>query len=133
IAIFAVIISTLKVLIERWDDIKAAVSAIFEELKISERFQELQEKLDVLAEKLGWVNGFWEGMKDVVGTLMDFIGGTVITLIGTRMIGVFNALIEVLGGLIDVVTGVVDILSGLATFVVGVFTGDLEKAADGVD
>ena len=133
IAIFAVIISTLKVLIERWDDIKAAVSAIFEELKISERFQELQEKLDVLAEKLGWVNGFWEGMKDVVGTLMDFIGGTVITLIGTRMIGVFNALIEVLGGLIDVVTGVVDVLSGLATFVVGVFTGDLEKAADGVD
>ena len=133
LAIFTVIISTLKVLVERWDDIKQAVFDVVDKLGISERLGDLQGKLDELGLKLGWTEGFWNGLKGAIEGLMDLIGGTVITVIGSVLIGVFNGLIEVIGGVISVITGVIDILSGLATFIVGVFTGDLQTAGEGVD
>ena len=133
LAIFTVIISTLKVLVERWDDIKQAVFDVVDKLGISERLGDLQGKLDELGLKLGWTEGFWNGLKGAIEGLMDLIGGTVITVIGSVLIGAFNGLIEVIGGVISVITGVIDILSGLATFIVGVFTGDLQTAGEGVN
>lgn len=133
LAIFTVIISTLKVLVERWDDIKQAVSEVIDKLGISERLGDLQGKLDELGLKLGWTEGFWNGLTGAIESLMDLIGGTVITVIGSILIGAFNGLIEVIGGVISVITGVIDILSGLATFIVGVFTGDLQTAGEGVN
>ena len=132
-AIFTLIISTLKVLIQRWDDIKNAIKKTLNDLGIEQKLETLRGSLDKLGEKLGWTEGLWKGLTDTVNWLMDIIGGTVITLIGSILVGAFNALIEVLGGLIDIVSGVHDILSGLCTFISGIFTGDLQKAADGVD
>ena len=125
-AVLAVIISTLKVLVERWDDIKTAVADSFANLGISERLELLNEKLNALAEKLGWVDGFWEGLKDTIGTLMDLIGGTVITILGGTLIGAINGVVNVVSGLISVITGVVDIFRGLGEFLTGVFTGNLD-------
>ncbi len=133
VTVFTVIISTIKVLVERWNDIKEAIKSVLIDLGIEDRLNDLALNLDRLGEKIGWVNGFWNGLKDTIGSLMDLIGGTVITLVGSTLVGAFNGLIEVLNGLIGIVTGVIDTLSGLANFIIGVFTGDLQKAEAGIN
>lgn len=126
VAILVVVIATLKVLIERWNDIKSAVANTFGKLKVGERLQELNDKLNQLGEKLGWVDGFWNGLKSTIGSLMNFIGEVVITVVGSSLIGLFNGLVGVLGGVVTAMTGVVEIFTGFAQFLKGVFTGDLD-------
>lgn len=127
IAVLLVVVSTIKVLKERWDDIKNAVKQSLSNLKVSERIEALKEKLNQLGEKLGWVDGFWNGLKATINTLMDFIGGTVITIVGGVLIGAFNSLVSILDGLISIVTGVVDIFRAFGEFITGVLTGDMDK------
>ena len=126
ILVLTVIISTLKVLIERWTDIKSAIVTSLSNLQVGERLTELNDKLNQLGEKLGWVDGFWNGLKTTISTLMDFIGSTVITLLGSSLIGIFNSLVAIADGLVTAVTGVVDIFRALGEFLTGVFTGDLD-------
>ena len=126
VAILVVVIATLKVLIERWNDIKSAVANTFGKLKVGERLQALNDKLNQLGEKLGWVDGFWNGLKSTIGSLMNFIGEVVITVVGSSLIGLFNGLVGVLDGVVTAMTGVLEIFTGFAQFLKGVFTGDLE-------
>lgn len=126
VVILTVIIATIKTLIERWDDIKAAFSNSLDKLKVSERLQAVNDKLDLLGKKLGWVDGFWKGLKSTIEKLMDFIGGAVITIIGGGLTGLINGLVEFFDGAITAITGVVDALKGIGQFFKGVFTGDLE-------
>lgn len=126
VAILVVVIATLKVLIERWNDIKSAVANTFGKLKVGERLQALNDKLNQLGEKLGYVDGFWNGLKSTIGSLMNFIGEVVITVVGSSLIGLFNGLVGVLDGVVTAMTGVVEIFTGFAQFLKGVFTGDLE-------
>ena len=133
LAVLTVIISTLRVLIKRWDEIKTAVGNALGKLGVSERLKTLNEKLDQLGAKLGWVNGFWNGLKATISALMDFIGEVVITVIGGTLIGVFNGLVSVLDGVITAVTGVVDIFRSLGQFFKGVFTGDIELVKKSFD
>lgn len=126
VAILVVVIATLKVLSERWNDIKSAVANTFGKLKVGERLQALNDKLNQLGEKLGWVDGFWNGLKSTIGSLMNFIGEVVITVVGSSLIGLFNGLVGVLGGVVTAMTGVVEIFTGFAQFLKGVFTGDLD-------
>lgn len=126
VAILVVVIATLKVLIERWNDIKSAVANTFGKLKVGERLQALNDKLNQLGEKLGWVDGFWNGLKSTIGSLMNFIGEVVITVVGSSLIGLFNGLVGVLKGVVTAMTGVVEIFAGFAQFLKGVFTGDLD-------
>lgn len=133
LAVLTVIISTLRVLIKRWDEIKTAVGNALGKLGVSERLKTLNEKLDQLGTKLGWVNGFWNGLKATISALMDFIGEVVITVIGGTLIGVFNGLVSVLDGVITAVTGVVDIFRSLGQFFKGVFTGDIELVKKSFD
>ena len=126
VVILTVIIATLKTLIERWDDIKAAFSNSLDKLKVSERLQAVNDKLDLLGKKLGWVDGFWKGLKSTIEKLMDFIGSVVVTVIGGGLAGLINGLVEFFDGAITAITGVVDALKGIGQFFKGVFTGDLE-------
>lgn len=126
VVILTVIIATIKTLIERWDDIKAAFSNSLDKLKVSERLQAVNDKLDLLGKKLGWVDGFWKGLKSTIEKLMDFIGGVVIAVIGGGLTGLINGLVEFFDGAITAITGVVDALKGIGQFFKGVFTGDLE-------
>ena len=126
VAILVVVIATLKVLIERWNDIKSAVANTFGKLKVGERLQALNDKLNQLGEKLGWVDGFWNGLKSTIGSLMNFIGEVVITVVGSSLIELFNGLVGVLDGVVTAVTGVVEVFTGFAQFLKGVFTGDLD-------
>ena len=133
LAVLTVIISTLRVLIKRWDEIKTAVGNALGKLRVSERLKTLNEKLDQLGAKLGWVNGFWNGLKATISALMDFIGEVVITVIGGTLIGVFNGLVSILDGVTTAVTGVVDIFRSLGQFLKGVFTGDIELVKKSFD
>lgn len=126
VVILTVIIATIKTLIERWDDIKAAFSNSLDKLKVSERLQAVNDKLDLLGKKLGWVDGFWKGLKSTIEKLMDFIGSVVVTVIGGGLAGLINGLVEFFDGAITAITGVVDALKGIGQFFKGVFTGDLE-------
>lgn len=126
VVILTVIIATIKTLAERWDDIKTAFSNSLDKLKVSERLQAVNDKLDLLGKKLGWVDGFWKGLKSTIEKLMDFIGGAVITVIGGGLTGLINGLVEFIDGAITAITGVVDALKGIGQFFKGVFTGDLE-------
>lgn len=126
VVILTVIIATIKTLIERWDDIKAAFSNSLDKLKVSERLQTVNDKLDLLGKKLGWVDGFWKGLKSTIEKLMDFIGSVVVTVIGGGLAGLINGLVEFFDGAITAITGVVDALKGIGQFFKGVFTGDLE-------
>lgn len=126
VAILVVVIATLKVLIERWNDIKSAVANTFGKLKVGESLQALNDKLNQLGEKLGWVDGFWNGLKTTIGSLMNFIGEVVITVVGSSLIGLFNGLVGVLDGVVTAVTGVVEVFTGFTQFLKGVFTGDLD-------
>lgn len=126
VVILTVIIATIKTLIERWDDIKAAFSNSLDKLKVSERLQTVNDKLDLLGKKLGWVDGFWKGLKSTIEKLMDFIGSAVVTVIGGGLAGLINGLVEFFDGAITAITGVVDALKGIGQFFKGVFTGDLE-------
>ena len=133
LAILTVIISTLRVLVKRWDEIKTAVGNALAKLGVSERLKTLNEKLDQLGVKLGWVDGFWNGLKATISALMDFIGEVVITVIGGTLIGIFNGLVSVLDGVVTAVTGVVDIFRSLGQFLKGVFTGDIELVKKSFD
>lgn len=126
VVILTVIIATIKTLIERWDDIKVAFSNSLDKLKVSERLQTVNDKLDLLGKKLGWVDGFWKGLKSTIEKLMDFIGDVVATVIGGGLTGLINGLVEFFDGAITAITGVVDALKGIGQFFKGVFTGDLE-------
>lgn len=126
VVILTVIIATIKTLIERWDDIKVAFSNSLDKLKVSERLQTVNDKLDLLGKKLGWVDGFWKGLKSTIEKLMDFIGDVVVTVIGGGLTGLINGLVEFFDGAITAITGVVDALKGIGQFFKGVFTGDLE-------
>ena len=133
VAVLTVIISTLRVLVKRWDEIKTAVGNALAKLGVSERLKTLNEKLDQLGVKLGWVDGFWNGLKATISALMDFIGEVVITVIGGTLIGIFNGLVSVLDGVVTAVTGVVDIFRSLGQFLKGVFTGDIELVKKSFD
>ena len=133
VAVLTVIISTLRVLVKRWDEIKTAVGNALTKLGVSERLKTLNEKLDQLGVKLGWVDGFWNGLKATISALMDFIGEVVITVIGGTLIGIFNGLVSVLDGVVTAVTGVVDIFRSLGQFLKGVFTGDIELVKKSFD
>lgn len=132
IVVIALLAAAIKVLIERWDDIKAAFAKGLEDIGLGESLEELKKKVLDLANKLGINAENWEQLKDAMNNVVDFIGGTVITIIGSSLIGVINAAITVMNGFITIVTGVVDVLQGLATFLKGVFLGDVELSAQGL-
>lgn len=127
-----VVASAVKVLIERWGDIKTAVSNTLNQLGITEKLQTLQTKLDELAEKLGWVKGFWDGLKTSILQLMDLVGGTVVTVLGSILTGLINGAVVALSGLVTAVTGVYDIFAGFAEFIAGVFTLDMQRMDEGL-
>ena len=51
----------------------------------------------------------------------------------TMAAGAFNAILSSIEPLITILGGLIDMVAGVGQIVVGVFTGDLEKAKSGVD
>ena len=116
--------AAISVVVKYFDEIKAAFQNIFEDLGISERLEEI-------AEKVGWVDGFWKGLGDTFTKITDFVGKVLVIVFGSSLMSILNALIEVVSGLITTVQGVWDVLAGIGTFIKGVFMGDLELVKEG--
>lgn len=131
-AILTVIISTIKVLVERFDEIKASLSGVLEKIGLSEKIDGLVQAFGRLGDALGIGSDFIYNIGKAFDWLTDLIGGTVITVISSVLVGAINGLISALTGVINTVSSVIDIIKSVATVIVGVFTGDLNLAAEGV-
>lgn len=95
--------------------------------------EHLQPMLDKLVSFLGKVGDLfltlWE---TVLKPLIDWIIENVLPVILPIIKGIGDAIGTLFGLIADVVGGIFDIFGGLIDFIVGVFTGDWEKAWDGI-
>ena len=122
IAIVTVIASTGMVLAANWDKVVQVFKNFIEELDLPSKFAAIKEAAAPLMEKLA-------GLQDlfvVIGT----IGAGILSVAMGTVAGVFNAILTALPYLITAIGGVIDILAGLGSFIVGIFTGDLEKVKE---
>lgn len=108
-------------------------------------FQHLQEKLTELLEnhlapfftQLGETLGtlgesvlmLWES---ILSPLIQWIIDNIAPVITPIVNGILDTVAAVIGGILDLISGLLETLSGLINFIVGVFTGDWEKAWNGV-
>lgn len=105
---------------------------------LGERFKEIMEgpfkdTIDKITNFLGKLIDalklLWE---NVLVPLFDWIAANVMPILAKVLEFVGNALLDAFETIIKVVGDIADILSGVIDFVVGVFTGDWEKAWDGI-
>ncbi len=128
-----------------------ALRAIFETIEnIYTKF--IQPVIETVLEALTWL---WDNhFKDTVAALLEFLGvlgenfgvlmsdvimpfiSAIVDVLAPAWevaIGTMGDIIKTVGGIIsDVVTGALEVLGGLIKFITGVFTGDWEKAWEGV-
>lgn len=93
----------------------------------------IQPALNKFAELLGKVADLlkvvWE---NVIKPFIDWIIANVIPVLLPIFKGIGDAAISLFGTIGDVVGGIIDAFSGIIDFLIGVFTGDWEKAWDGI-
>lgn len=73
--------------------------------------------LDCVSKIIIAIGSVWEFLKPVIDTIIDTI---------------MNILEPVIDGLCGIIGGIIDTLSGVADFITGVFTGDWNKAWEGI-
>jgi len=93
------------------------ISGFLDSLDISGKIDEIKQTLGGFEEKILGLEDLFE----IVGTVLAII---IIPALAQVAAG-FSMLLSIIGGLIDQ-------LSGLGTFIVGVFTGDMDKAYQGL-
>ena len=95
--------------------------------------QHLQPFVDKVAEFIGAViealQALWEGC---LKPLIDWIIQNVIPAVVPVLEKVWDAVSSVFGSIVDTIKGIIEILTGLINFIVGVFTGDWDKAWTGI-
>ena len=118
------IASTAMVLAANWDKVVQTFKNFMDNIDLAGKFDAIMAALSPLMEKLA-------GLGDLF-TVIGTIGTTILAAAMTAVAGVFNAVLTAIPPLIEAVGGVIDILVGLGSFIVGVFTGDLEKVSESV-
>ncbi len=111
------------------------ISPIFEKLapKVTDLFQnhlapmftKLGEFLETLGQGLLDLWEYWKPLMEVLISVLMPVVAPVLEALGEVFIDVFNTIFDVIGGLFDA-------LSGLVEFIVGTFTGDWERAWNGI-
>ena len=98
-------------------------SKIATDLGVSDSINKLKESVSSLLTELGDMKDYW--------TVILSVLGTVVTVIGGRLITVFNTLIQILTDVANYVRSTISILKGFGELIVGVFTGNGEKIKQG--
>lgn len=107
-----------------FDIFKNTISGFLESLGISEKIEEIKQTLSGFEEKIVGLDNFFE----VLGTILAVI-------IVPALVGVaagFGLLLNIINPILTIIGGLIDQLSGLGTFIVGVFTGDMDMAYQGL-
>lgn len=108
---------------QAFSEIVASVKKTAENLGLSDKIDRLKEKFKELLSSLGDMKSFWE----IVITVLTKVAA----VLGSNLVSAFNLVIDVITAVIGLMTGIIKIISGLADIIVGVFTGDMDKAANG--
>lgn len=88
-------------------------------------FKAVKSHIDSIKEKALEV---WKTIGPILGKAIDIVGKTLVGAIGTA-IGVISGVAEIVSGMIE---GAIKVIQGLIDFISGVFTGDWEKAWNGL-
>lgn len=85
-----------------------------------------EENLKPLMKNVGKALGdFWDTFSEIVGWIVGVLGGVFLS----GWLGAFGSILETV---LTVIGEIIDVLGGLIEFLSGVFTGDLEKAGNGI-
>ena len=123
-AAISAIVSAIIVLKDNWDKVVQTFQNFIANTGLTEKFNQIKESIAPLWEKL-------QGLKD----LFTVIGTIVITALQPAfafIVGAFNGIVSAIAPLMTAIGGLLDILGGLGTFIVSIFTGDLQAAGDAV-
>lgn len=103
-----------------FEGIKDAFVNLWEE-HLKPLFDEIKPVIDSLWENIKQV---WDQIANLIGSIVEFLAPIFESILSTLKSHIENA-IEILGGIIDTIKGIIE-------FIVGVFTGDWEKAWQGI-
>ncbi len=96
-----------------------------------------EEHLKPVFDKLGKLIGsiaqalqaFWEG---ILKPLIDWVITNILPVLVPIFESLWNTIKKVFGAIADTIGGIIDTFRGLIDFIVGVFTGDWDKAWEGI-
>lgn len=108
-------------------------------LLVRKHFDIFKQALSKFSHIFDGIRGHINSIKDTVlagWTVISPVLGEVLSWLGQSLVGAIGVAIGVISGVVGIVVGVVDgilkTLGGIIDFIVGVFTGDWEKAWQGV-
>lgn len=108
-----------------WEGLKDVIEGFLEKINFGDKIDGIKEKFSGIAEKLKGLGDYFKAVGTVVAiSVVPFL---------TIAAGAFNAILNSIEPLITILGGLIDIVAGVGQIVVGVFTGDFEKAKSGVD
>lgn len=85
--------------------------------------------IELLGQAADFLKEVWE---NIIMPFVQWIIDNILPIILPIIDGVVNALMAAAGGIADAISGVIDVFKGLLTFLSGVFTGDWDKAWEGI-
>ena len=109
------------ILIPAFESIRDSVLEVLP--KIAKNFSEIFAEISIL------LTAFWD---NVLSPLIDYIAETILPLIKPIFVSIGLVVADVFGSIIAIFGNVVEVIKGLIKFLVGVFTGDWEKAWQGI-
>ncbi|WP_407453568.1 hypothetical protein [Methanobrevibacter sp.] len=116
--------SVVYVLWENFDKVVQVVQGFIEKIQLKEKFEGIMQSLQPLMTAIA-------GLTD----LFTFVGTVILTALQPAIaivVGAFNGFITAIQPIIMLVTGIIQIIGALGTFLVGVFTGDLNKCSEAI-
>lgn len=124
VAPIVALIGVIVVLKDNWDKVVKVFQKFIQNTGIVEKFNEIKEKIQPLIEK-------FKGLKDLFTVVGTVVIGLLIPTIAS-LAGLFNGVVSAISPLLTALGGIIDILAGIGSFIVAVFTGDLDKAGESV-
>ena len=97
---------------------------------MSEHIQPLLDQvLSFIGSVAEAITAFWNG---VLKPLIDWIIAYILPVLLPILQTIWDTVVNVIGNIADVLSGIISVIQGIIDFVVGVFTGDWDKAWNGI-